>query len=216
MSAWVKGACLKTSMIIGIGGGTGSGKTTLAKKLLASIGADHVVSLQQDSYYRNLADMPLDQRSKANFDHPDAYDNALLFEHLKSLRAGESVRRPIYDYVTHSRKPESICVAPLPVILVEGILVFFEDRMRQLMDMKIFVDCDADIRFTRRLMRDIQERGRSVESVIDQYVSTVRPMHLEFVAPSRRYADVILSGERFNDRDVEFVTDKIRSFLKSA
>ena len=203
-------------MIIGISGGTGSGKTTLAGKILASIGADRVISLQQDSYYRNLGDMPLDQRRKANFDHPDAYDNELLFENLKSLRAGEGIRRPVYDFVNHLRKPESILVEPLPVVLVEGILVFFEARIRRLMDVKIFVDCDADIRFTRRLTRDIRDRGRSVESVIEQYVSTVRPMHLKFVAPSKRYADVILSGERFNDRDVELLADKIRSFLKSA
>ena len=202
-------------MIIGIGGGTGSGKTTLAKKIQDAIGADHVLSLQQDSYYRNLGDMPLDRRRKANFDHPDAYDNELLLQHLKRVRAGESIRRPDYDYATHSRKPEAVRVAPLPVILVEGILVLFEERMRRLMDMKIFVDCDADIRFIRRLMRDIRDRGRSVDSVVEQYVTTVRPMHLEFVAPSRRYADVILSGEGFSEKDVEHLAGKIRSFLEA-
>lgn len=204
---------MKTPMILGIGGGTGSGKTTVAKKITASIGADHVVSLQQDSYYRNLTDMPLDRRHKANFDHPDAFDNKLLLNHLETLRAGESIQQPIYDYVTHSRKSESVRIAPLPVVVVEGILVFFDSRMRQLMDLKIFMDCDADIRFVRRLNRDMHDRGRSVESVIEQYISTVRPMHLQFVAPSMRNADIILAGDGANDADIESIAERIRSFL---
>ena len=204
---------MKAPMIIGIGGGTGSGKTTVAKKIIASIGTDHVVSLQQDSYYRNLANLPLDSRHKANFDHPDAFDSELLMNHLETLRAGESIQQPIYDYVTHSRKSESIRVVSLPVILVEGILVFFEAQMRRLMDLKIFMDCDADIRFVRRLKRDMHDRGRSVESVVEQYMSTVRPMHLQFVEPSRIHADIVLAGDRFNDVDVESIAGKIRSFL---
>lgn len=204
---------MNTPMIIGIGGGTGSGKTTVAKKITASIGIDNAVTLQQDAYYRNLADMPLDRRHKANFDHPSAFDNELLLNHLENLRAGESIQRPIYDYVTHSRKPDSVRIDPLPVIVVEGILVFFDFRMRQLMDLKIFVDCDADIRFVRRLKRDMHDRGRSVESVVEQYMSTVRPMHQKFVEPSRHYADIILAGDGSNNADIESITGRILSFL---
>jgi len=200
-------------MIIGIGGGTGSGKTTTAKKIAATIGADRVVAIQQDSYYRDLADMPLDRRHKANFDHPDAYDGGLLLSHLESLRSGESIRQPVYDYVNHSRKSDSVRIDPLPVIVIEGILVFHDPRMRQLMDLKIFMDCDADIRFVRRLMRDIHDRGRSVESVVEQYLCTVRPMHLQFVEPSRRYADVVLAGDGSKGADMESITGRIHSFL---
>jgi uridine kinase len=200
-------------MIVGISGGTGSGKTTVAQKIIASIGPANAVYLQQDSYYRNLADMPLDARHQVNFDHPGAFDSELMLHHLEALRAGESIERPVYDYVTHSRRPETIRVAPLPVILVEGILVFFDARMRDLMDIKIFVDCDADIRFVRRLERDLRERGRSAGSVIEQYITTVRPMHLEYVAPSIRYADIILPEGGFNDVGIDLITGKIRSIL---
>ena len=207
---------MKTPMIIGIGGGTGSGKTTTMKKIAASIGGDRVITLQEDSYYRNQADMPLDRRHKANFDHPDAFDNELLLINLEKLRAGESIQQPIYDYVTHSRRPDSVRIDPRPVILVEGILVLFESRIRQLMDLKIFMDCDADIRFVRRLKRDMSERGRSVESVIEQYLSTVRPMHLQFVEPCRHYADAILAGDGSNDADIESIIGRIWSFLASS
>jgi len=201
------------SMIIGISGGTGSGKTTVAQKIIASIGESDAVYLQQDSYYLNLEDMPLDQRQRVNFDHPDAFDDALLLRHLETLRAGESIDRPIYDFVTHSRKKETIRVEPLPVIIVEGILVFFDAGIRSLMDLKIFVDTDADIRFIRRLERDIHARGRSVESVIEQYLTTVRPMHLQFVAPTMRYADIILPEGGFNEVAIDLITGKIRSVL---
>lgn len=200
-------------MIIGIGGGTGSGKTTAAKNIVTAIGTDLVLSLKQDSYYRNLADMPLDRRHKANFDHPDAFDNELLLNHLERLRAGESIQQPIYDYVTHTRKPDLVRIDPLPVIVVEGILVLSDSRMRPLMDLKIFMDCDADIRFVRRLRRDIHHRGRSAESVVEQYLSTVRPMHLQFVEPSRRYADIIIAGDGSGDADMESIAERIRSFL---
>jgi uridine kinase len=202
-------------MIIGICGGTGSGKTTVAQKIIASIGEEKVAYLQQDSYYRNLGDMPLDFRHHVNFDHPDSLDNELLLEHLQSLRAGDCIERPVYDFVNHVRKPQTIRVEPLPVIIVEGILIFFDVRMRALMDIKIFVDCDADIRFIRRMERDLRERGRSVESVIEQYVTTVRPMHFQFVEPSMRYADVILPEGGFNEVGIDLITGKIRSVLGS-
>ena len=147
-------------MIIGICGGTGSGKTTVVQKIISSIGEANVACLQQDSYYRNLGDMPLDARHQVNFDHPDAFDSELLLTHLEALRVGGSIERPVYDFHTHSRKPDTVLVEPLPVVIVEGILIFYDTRMRQLMDIRIFVDCDADIRFIRRLRRDLRERGR--------------------------------------------------------
>jgi uridine kinase len=200
-------------MIIGICGGTGSGKTTVARKIITSIGETNAVYLQHDSYYRNLGDMPVDFRHQINFDHPDALDNALLLTHLEALRAGKSIERPVYDFVTHSRKAETVHVEPLPVIIVEGILIFFDARMRELMDIRIFVDCDPDIRFIRRLERDLRERGRSVESVIAQYAATVRPMHLQFVEPAKRYADIILPEGGFNEVGIDLITGKIRSVL---
>ncbi len=203
-------------MIIGICGGTGSGKTTVAQKITASLGQGNVVYLQQDSYYRNLDDMPVDFRNRVNFDHPDSLDNELLSNHLEALKAGECIQRPVYDFVTHSRKTETVRLAPLPVVIVEGILIFYDARMRRLMDIKIFVDCDPDIRFIRRLERDIKERGRSVESVINQYMATVRPMHLEFVEPSMRYADIILPEGGFNEVGIDLITGKIRSFLSGS
>jgi uridine kinase len=201
------------SMIIGICGGTGSGKTTVAQKIIGSIGEAKVAYLQQDSYYRNLGDMPLDVRHHVNFDHPEAFDNDLLIHHLESLRAGENIERPVYDFITHSRKPDTLLMTPLPVIIVEGILIFFDSRMRRLMDIKIFVDCDADIRFIRRLKRDLRERGRRVEAVIEQYLTTVRPMHLQFVDPSMRYADLILPEGGFNEVGIDLIIGKIRSVL---
>ncbi|MEK6302682.1 MAG: uridine kinase [Acidobacteriota bacterium] len=203
-------------MIIGISGGTGCGKTTVAQKIIASVGADSVIYLQQDAYYRNLGDMPLDLRHKVNFDHPDAFDTELLMNHIESLRAGESIQRPIYDYATHSRKAETIHIETRPIIIVEGILVFVNPQMRALMDMKIFVDTDPDIRFIRRLDRDVHERGRSVESIISQYTTTVRPMHLQFVEPSKRYADIIIPEGGYNDVGMDLITCKIKSILESA
>ena len=200
-------------MIIGICGGTGSGKTTVAQKIIASVGAGNVVYLQQDAYYRNLGDMPLELRLKVNFDHPDAIDINLMTNHLEALRAGESIEQPTYDYATHSRKAETIHVEPRPVIIVEGILVFFDPQMRRLMDMKIFVDCDADIRFIRRLDRDVHERGRSLESIISQYQTTVRPMHLQFVEPAKRYADIIIPEGGYNEVGIDLITGKIQSIL---
>lgn len=200
-------------MIIGISGGTGSGKTTVAQKIIASVGTENVVYLQQDSYYRNLGDMPIELRHKVNFDHPNSLDNDLMMNHIEALRAGESIEQPIYDYATHSRKAETFRVGPRPIIIVEGILVFVDAQMRRLMDIKIFVDADADIRFIRRLDRDVHERERSVESIISQYMTTVRPMHLQFVEPSKRYADIIIPEGGHNDVGIDLVTEKIKSIL---
>jgi uridine kinase len=200
-------------MIIGISGGTGSGKTTVAHKIIAAVGSENVVYLQQDSYYRNLGDMPMELRHKVNFDHPDAFDTELLVNHLEALGAGESIEQPLYDYATFSRKPETIQVAPRPVIIIEGLLVLVSTHLRALMDLKIFVDADADIRFIRRLDRDVHERERSVDSIISQYQTTVRPMHLQFVEPSKRYADIIIPEGGHNEVGIDLITGKIKSIL---
>jgi uridine kinase len=200
-------------MVIGICGGTGSGKTTVAHKIVAEVGAGNVVFLQQDSYYRNLGDMPLDLKRHVNFDHPDALDNDLLINHLETLIAGESIDQPIYDYSTHSRTTTTRHIEPRPVIIMEGILVFINPELRSMMDMKIFVDTDADIRFIRRLKRDVEERGRTMKSVIEQYQTTVRPMHLQFVEPSKRYADIIIPEGGNNVVGIDLITGKIKAIL---
>src|SRR5258708_10539160 len=179
-------------MIIGICGGTGSGKTTVANRILESVSASEVVFIQQDSYYRNLKDLPLDYRQVANFDHLDALDNDLLVNHVRKLKAGEPVELPIYDFKTHTRMNETLRIAPQPIVIVEGILIFSDSRLLEQLDVRVFVDTPDDIRFIRRLRRDIAERGRTIESVIEQYLATVRPMHMQFIEPSKRYADVII------------------------
>jgi uridine kinase len=203
----------KGIMVIGICGGTGSGKTTVAHKIVAEVGAGNVVFLQQDSYYRNLGDMPLDLKRHVNFDHPDALDNDLLINHLETLIAGESIDQPIYDYSTHSRTTTTRHIEPRPVIIMEGILVFINPELRSMMDMKIFVDTDPDIRFIRRLRRDVEERGRTMKSVIEQYQTTVRPMHLQFVEPSKRYADIIIPEGGSNVVGIDLITGKIKAIL---
>ena len=203
-------------MIIGICGGTGSGKTTVANRILESVRADEVVFIQQDLYYRDLKDMPLDYRNAANFDHPDALDNELLINHLKKLNAGEPVELPIYDFRTHSRLPATTPIEPKAIVIVEGILIFAEPRLLEQMDIKVFVDTPDDIRFIRRLKRDIAERGRTLDSVIEQYVATVRPMHNQFVEPSKRYADVIIPEGGHNLVSIDLISGKIREKLASA
>ena len=204
------------SLIIGISGGTGSGKTTVANRILESVQASEVVFIQQDSYYRNLKDLPLDYRSVANFDHPDALDNDLLVNHIRKLRAGESVELPIYDFRTHTRATETRSVEPRPIVIVEGILIFADPRLLEQLDIKVFVDTPDDIRFIRRLQRDIDERGRTLESVIEQYVGTVRPMHIQFVEPSKRYADVIIPEGGHNLVSIDLISGKIRERLAGA
>ncbi len=201
-------------MIIGICGGTGSGKTTVARRILENVREEQVAYLQQDSYYRNLGDMPLELRHQINFDHPDALDNDLFINHLKALRAGEAIEMPVYDFTTHTRLNETVHIEPKLIIIVEGILVFADAGLRELMDIKIFVDTPDDLRFIRRLQRDVTERGRSVESVIRQYLDTVRPMHLQFVEPSKRYADVIIPEGGYNEVGIDLIAGKIRAQLQ--
>src|SRR5436853_3361182 len=203
-------------MIIGICGGTGSGKTTIANRILQSVSADEVVFIQKDLYYRNLKDMPLDYRNAANFDHPDAVDNELLINHLKRLNAGEPVELPIYDFRTHTRLPDTTPIEAKPIVIVEGILIFAEPRLLEQMDIKVFVDTPDDIRFIRRFKRDIDERGRTLESVIEQYLATVRPMHMQFVEPSKRYADVIIPEGGHNVVSIDLLSGKIRERLANA
>jgi uridine kinase len=203
-------------MIIGISGGTGSGKTTVANRILESVRASEVVFIQQDSYYRNIEDLPLDIRKVANFDHPDALDNDLLIHHVRKLKSGEPIDLPIYDFKTNTRLSETRPLAPKPIVIVEGILIFAEPRLRELMDIKVFVDTPDDIRFIRRLRRDIAERGRTVDSVIEQYTGTVRPMHMQFVEPSKRYADVIIPEGGHNLVSIDLLSGKIRERLASA
>src|SRR2546422_4021730 len=203
-------------MIIGICGGTGSGKTTVANRILETVSADEVVFIQQDLYYRDLKDMPLDYRNAANFDHPDALDNDLLVNHLKKLNAGEPVELPIYDFRTHTRLPDTTRIESKPIVIVEGILIFAEPRLREQMDIKVFVDTPDDIRFIRRLRRDIAERGRTLDSVIEQYCASVRPMHIQFVEPSKRYADVIIPEGGYNLVSIDLISGKIRERLSNA
>ena len=200
-------------IVIGVAGGTGSGKTTVAEKILHRVGAEHVAYIPHDAYYRELGHLPPDERAKVNFDHPDSLETSLLIEHLRALRAGQVVEIPIYDFTKHMRTEETRRVEPAPVILVEGILIFVEPKLRALLDVKLYVDTNADVRFIRRLQRDIQERGRSVESVCKQYLSTVRPMHQEFVEPSKRYADVIIPEGGFNEVAIEMVAARLRGML---
>jgi uridine kinase len=200
-------------LVIGIAGGTGSGKTTVANVILERAGAEHIAFLPHDAYYKDLKDLPRAQRDIVNFDHPDSLETDLLVEHLKRLRQWQPVDIPVYDFTTHSRTSQTRRLDPQPILLVEGILIFAEPALRDLFDVKIFVDTAPDLRFIRRLQRDIVERGRSVESVIHQYQTTVRPMHLEFVEPSKRYADVIIPEGGHNTVAMDMVVARIESLL---
>ena len=201
-------------LVIGIAGGSGSGKTTVAQEILQRVGPDRIAFLQHDSYYKDLSGLPPLQRIQVNFDHPNSLETELLIQHIASLRDGKPVEVPIYDFSTHSRTSQTYTVQPRMVILVEGILIFTEPALREMFDVKIFVDTDSDLRFIRRLERDLTERGRTTESVIKQYQSTVRPMHMEFVEPSKRYADVIIPEGGHNTAALDMVVARIEALLK--
>jgi uridine kinase len=203
-----------TTIVIGIAGGSGSGKTTVAQEVLARVGAEKIAFLPHDAYYKDFGDLSFSQRSAINFDHPDSLETSLLIEHIRQLKAQNSIDLPIYDFKTHSRTAKKIVVETQPVILVDGILIFAEPELRDMFDVKIYVDTDPDIRFIRRLQRDITERGRTVNSVIAQYQQTVRPMHLKFVEPSKRYADVIIPEGGFNIVAMEMVVARVRALLE--
>ncbi len=201
-------------LVIGIAGGTGSGKTTVTNVILKRVGARHIALLPHDAYYRDVPDLTLAERERINYDHPDSLETELLIQHIHQLKDWQPVELPVYDFTTHSRTSRTVHIEPRRVILVEGILIFYEPELRPLFDVKIYVDTDADIRFIRRLQRDIVERGRTTESVINQYLSTVRPMHLEFVEPSKRYADVIIPEGGLNTVAMDMVTARLESLLQ--
>jgi uridine kinase len=200
-------------LVIGIAGGTGSGKTTIAKNITRELPSSSIALIDHDSYYSNRTDLAFEERCLLNFDHPDSLETSLLIEHVKALRAGQAVHVPVYDFKTHCRKDQTLLVHPLPIVVVEGILVFADPELRSLFDMKIFVDTDADIRVFRRIRRDMEERGRTFESVREQYYKTVRPMHLQFVEPSKRWADIIIPEGGDNSAALDMITGKLKHVL---
>lgn len=205
---------LARPMVVGVAGGTGSGKTTVVREILRGLGGQNVLILQHDSYYRDRSHLLPEERAGINYDHPDALETALMVEHLRQLLAGQPAEVPIYDFMTHTRQPDCQLVRPSKVIIVEGILILVDPALRDLFDIKVFVDTDADLRFIRRMERDIAERGRTREAVLKQYTETVRPMHLEFVEPSKRYADIIVPEGGYNLVAVDMLITKIRSVLE--
>ena len=207
------------NLVVGIAGGSGAGKTTVAQNVLKLLSSDagrpaQATLVEQDAYYRSLDELGATERERVNFDHPDSLDNTLLLDHLRALKRGEAVRRPVYDFKTHSRTGSFAWLEPRAIILVEGILIFSVSDLREAMDLKIFVDTDADLRLMRRIRRDLQERARSLESVFEQYERTVRPMHIEFVEPSKRWADVIVPEGGFNETAIEMLAHTIRRLLE--
>ena len=200
------------TMIIGIAGGTGSGKTTLTEKLKAEFGED-VSVLYHDNYYKSHSEMPYEERTRLNYDHPDAFETDLMIRDIQALRRGETVRCPVYDYTIHDRSGETVEVRPTKVIIIEGILIFENQALRDLMDIKIFVDADADVRILRRIMRDVKKRGRSLDSVVNQYLTTVKPMHQQFVEPSKRYADIVVLDGGHKPVALDMIIPRIRSHV---
>lgn len=201
------------AFIIGVAGGTGSGKTTVSRRIWEAVGRERIAYIQHDNYYKDQSHLTPEQRALTNYDHPDSLETSLLVEHLKALRAGRPVDIPVYDFSIHNRSRQTLRIEPARVILVEGILIFVEPALREMMDMRIFVDTDADIRFIRRLRRDMVERGRTLDSVVKQYLATVRPMHLEFVEPSKRYADIIVPQGGDNRVAMEMIVSRIQAVL---
>lgn len=201
-------------IVFGVAGGTASGKTTVAVTILQGVGAQKVAYLEHDAYYKDKSYLPFTERAQLNYDHPNSLESKLLVKHVEMLLAGQPAEIPIYDFKQHLRLSETRLVQPAPIIMVEGILIFTKRRLRELMDIKVFVDTDADVRFIRRLKRDMEERGRSLNSVIDQYMGTVRPMHLKFVEPSKRHADVIIPEGGLNTVAIDMVVSRLRDLLR--
>ncbi len=203
----------RSPFIIGVAGGTGSGKTTVVRAIASRVGDERLSIVPHDAYYKDFPDLPVGVLDRKNFDHPDSLDTDLLVKHVRTLKSGKAVDTPIYDFKTHRRAPEVRRVEPKRVIVVDGILIFAEPKLRKLFDVKIYVDTDADIRLIRRIKRDIAERGRTFDSVVEQYESTVRPMHLEFVEPSKRYADLIIPEGGENQVALEFLFARLEKLL---
>ncbi|HEY8436512.1 MAG TPA: uridine kinase [Haloplasmataceae bacterium] len=201
------------SILIGIAGGTASGKTLVTEKIKRQFSEDCVTVIKQDDYYKDQSDIPFEERLKVNYDHPDAIDMDLLYEHLKALLDGAIIEKPTYDFTRHTRSERTETIHPTRIIIVEGIMVLYDPRLRQLMDIKLYVDTDADIRFIRRLLRDIKERGRSIDSVVTQYTTTVKPMHNQFVEPTKRYADLIIPEGGNNRVAIDIISTKIKQLI---
>ncbi|WP_243290643.1 uridine kinase [Bacillus sp. FJAT-47783] len=204
----------KKPVVIGVAGGTGSGKTSVTKAIYDHFKGHSILMLEQDFYYKDQSHLPFEERLKTNYDHPFAFDNDLLIKHIHQLLNYEAIEKPVYDYALHTRSEEVIHVEPKDVIILEGILVLEDERLRNLMDMKLFVDTDADIRIIRRILRDIKERGRTIDSVIEQYVSVVRPMHNQFIEPTKRYADIIIPEGGQNHVAIDLMVTKIQTILE--
>lgn len=202
-------------LLLGITGGTGSGKSTVTHEILKALPEESITIIEQDAYYKDQSDITFEERVKANYDHPDAFDTPLLVSHLKSLLNGQSVEKPIYDFSIHNRLKETIKIEPRDIIMLEGILILQELEIRNLLDIKVYVDTDPDVRIIRRITRDIKERGRTYESVISQYLNVVRPMHLQFVEPSKRYADIIIPEGGYNRVAVDIIVTKVLSILEN-
>lgn len=205
---------MKKPILIGIAGGTGSGKSTVTDEIYKNITESNIAIIEQDSYYKSQDHLSYDDRVKTNYDHPFAFDNNLLVSHLKKLLAGQSIDKPIYDFEIHNRKKETIKVEPRDIIILEGILILNEEEIRALLDIKIYVDTDADVRVIRRILRDIKERGRSLDSIILQYINTVRPAHLQFVEQSKRYADIVIPEGGHNKVAIDIILAKINEIIK--
>ncbi len=205
---------MQRPIVIGVAGGTGSGKTTVARRIFKSFPDQKILMIEQDSYYKDQTHLPFEERVKTNYDHPLAFDNDLFLEQINSLLHYRPVNKPVYDYAVHNRKTESIRIIPKDVIILEGILILEDKRIRDLMDIKLYVDTDSDVRVLRRMVRDIRERGRTMESVIDQYLSVVRPMHLQFVEPQKRYADIIIPEGGKNKVAIDLLVTKIKTILQ--
>lgn len=204
----------KPPFIIGVCGGSGSGKTTVSRRIQEAVSVEHIAYIQHDNYYRDQGHLGREERARTNYDHPDSLETALLVQHLLALKDGQSIEMPLYDFTQDTRSRETQHIDPAPVILVEGILIFVEKELRDLMDVRIFVDTDADVRLIRRLRRDIAERERTLDSVVQRYMATVRPMHLEFVEPSKRYADVIVPRGGDNRAAMEMIVSRIHALLR--
>lgn len=204
---------LNRPILIGITGGTGSGKSTIAQAIFSSLPKENILIIEQDSYYKDQSHLSFEERTKTNYDHPLAFDNDLFIKHLKGLMNKDIIEKPIYDFEKHNRKDNTITVESRDIIIVEGIMILEDERLRDLLDIKIFVDTDSDVRIIRRILRDITDRGRTLESVIDQYLTTVRPAHLQFIEPSKRYADIIIPEGGYNKVAIDLMVTKVKSII---